>query len=297
LNEGGTGRAFYCVHSVGGDVMSFRHLARLMADQPFFGIQAPPEIRNGEFPSSIEAMAHHYVKALLAFQPEGPYLLGGWSAGSIIALEMAHQLRATGHEVSLLVALDGAPFNTGAGTKPWNPLYYLKLLRNLPRWIGDDLMVDFSLDVFTRRVRNKLISLGKKTSSALKQDAKVHGHEVEGFLDTSYYSDSQVSFMKSLFVASRAYMAKEYTGRVLLYAAQTQPLYHLLEVELPWGKIAPRLVVIPARGTHESIVREPHVRPIADDLRIRLAEFRRNPPATESPNESQDLISARIETV
>src|SRR5262249_42833689 len=84
----------------------------------------------------------------------------------------------------------------------------------------------------------------------------------------------QVDFMKALFVACRAYHAKEYRGRVLLYAAQTQPLYHLLEVELAWAKVAPRLLVIPARGTHESIVREPHVRPLAVDLAAHLAEFR-----------------------
>src|SRR6185312_2346928 len=42
LNEGGTGPAFFCVHSVGGEVMSFRHLARLLGpDQRFYGIQAP----------------------------------------------------------------------------------------------------------------------------------------------------------------------------------------------------------------------------------------------------------------
>jgi thioesterase domain-containing protein len=252
--------------------MSFRHLARLLgSDQPFFGIQAPPDLRNAEFPSSIEAMARYYVDVLVKFQPKGPYLLGGWSAGSIIALEMACQLEASGREVSLLVALDGAPFNTGAGTSLWNPLYYWKLARNLPLWIADDLMVDFSVEILARRVWNKLISLTKKTRSALRKEAETHGHEVEGFLDTSYFSISQVSFMKGLFAACKAYQAHEYKGRVLLYAAQTQPLYHLLEVELAWAKIAPRLTVIPARGTHESIVREPHVLTVAESLRLHLA--------------------------
>ena len=148
LNDCGQGPAFYCVHSVGGEVMSFRHLSnRLGPEQRFFGIQAPPELRSAEFASSIESMARYYVDELVAFQPEGPYLLGGWSAGSAIALEMAQQMRATGRTVDLLVAIDGAPPGTGAGTSPWSPTYYWKLFCNLPGWVSEDLLVDFSLPV------------------------------------------------------------------------------------------------------------------------------------------------------
>jgi thioesterase domain-containing protein len=275
LNESGKGLAFYCVHSVGGEVMSFRHLARLLgADQRFYGIQAPPEMRNSEFPSSVEAMARYYVEALTAFQPEGPYLLGGWSAGSIIALEMAQQLRASGREVALLVALDGAPFNTSAGTSPLSPLYYWKLLRNLPLWIADDLMVDFAFGPFAKRVQNKLFSLTRKAGSTLRGEGDKHGHEVDGFMDTSYYSDGQLAFMRALYRAIKKYVPKEqYSGRVLVYAAQTQPLYHLLDVEAIWAKMVSRLEVVPVRGTHESIIKERHVGALADHLREHLTEF------------------------
>lgn len=275
FNENGTGPAFYCVHSVGGDVMGFRHLARLLGpDQRFYGIQAPPELRNAAFASSVEDMAKYYVAALLAFQPEGPYVLGGWSAGSIVALEMAHQLRAKGHEVPLVVALDGAPFNTGAGTSIWNPQYYWKLLRNLPLWVADDLLVDFSASAFLRRVQKKLIALGKKGVSAVRGAGDMQRHVVEGFLDTSYHSEAQVSFMKEFFHVLTTYRTASYPGRVLLFAAETQPLYHLLEVELHWAKVASDLEVVPVRGTHESIIREPYLLPLAAHLRARLDELR-----------------------
>ena len=41
-----------------------------------------------------------------ALQPEGPYLLGGWSFGGMLAYEMARQLRASGQEVGMLAILD-----------------------------------------------------------------------------------------------------------------------------------------------------------------------------------------------
>jgi thioesterase domain-containing protein len=77
--------------------------------------------------------------------------------------------------------------------------------------------------------------------------------------------------MNALFNALLAYMPKPYDGRVLLYKSRTQPLYHLLEVERSWSKIASSVDVVVVRGTHVSIVREPYINPIAQDLRKRLS--------------------------
>jgi acyl transferase domain-containing protein/NADPH:quinone reductase-like Zn-dependent oxidoreductase len=270
FNEQGESPPLYLVHSVGGEVASFRHLARLLGPEiRLYGIQAPPEQQNAEFAASIEEVARHYVDAITAFQPEGPLLLGGWSAGSTIALEMAQRLTAAGRSVELLVALDGAPFNTGTGTRLWHPLYYWKLARNVPRWVADDLLLDFSLSVFARRVRNKAVALLKKTSATLQGQREVRA-DVNGFMDTSYYSTTHAGFMNALFHALCTYVPKPYAGRVLLYKSRTQPLYHLLEVEPAWRKIATRVDAVEVRGTHVSIVREPYILPIAEDLRQRL---------------------------
>jgi acyl transferase domain-containing protein/NADPH:quinone reductase-like Zn-dependent oxidoreductase/thioesterase domain-containing protein/NADP-dependent 3-hydroxy acid dehydrogenase YdfG/acyl carrier protein len=274
LNDQGEGPAFYCVHSVGGEVMSFRHLANdLGPDQRFYGIQAPPELRGPEFASSIEAMASYYVDELVRFQPEGPYLLGGWSAGSAIALEMAHQMRAADRPVDLLVAIDGVPPGTGAGTSRWNPAYYWKLFCNVPGWAAEDLLVDFSFGRFARRVGRKLVSLAKRAAANARGDKNRHEHTVAGFMDTSDFSDRQFQFMGALFSALHAYKAKPYPGRVLLFKARTEPLYHLLEVDKRWAKVARHLEVVPVKGTHDSVVREPYVRAVADQLKKALSAF------------------------
>ena len=49
-----------------------------------------------DVPFDIIPLATYYNKALRAIQPQGPYILGGWSMGGIIAFEMAQQLMSGG---------------------------------------------------------------------------------------------------------------------------------------------------------------------------------------------------------
>jgi thioesterase domain-containing protein len=101
----GRGSPFYCVHPIGGSVLCYAELARqLGSDRPFYGLQAADA---GE--TSIEAMAARYVDAIRTVQAEGPYLLGGWSMGGLIAYEMAHALRTQGQETALLALVDSFP--------------------------------------------------------------------------------------------------------------------------------------------------------------------------------------------
>jgi thioesterase domain-containing protein len=51
-------------------------------------------------------MAALYVETIRSVQPSGPYLLGGWSMGGVIAYEMARQLRQRGEEVELVALID-----------------------------------------------------------------------------------------------------------------------------------------------------------------------------------------------
>src|SRR4029077_3089557 len=43
---------------------------------------------------------------LTAFQPDGPYFLGGYSFGGLVAYEMAQQLSARGQQVAFLGLID-----------------------------------------------------------------------------------------------------------------------------------------------------------------------------------------------
>ena len=95
------------MHPAGGHVFPFLGLAQCLGpDQPCYGLQARG-VEEAQTPHTrIEDMAACYIEALRSVQPEGPYLLGGWSMGGEIAFEMAQQLHARGQGVALLALLD-----------------------------------------------------------------------------------------------------------------------------------------------------------------------------------------------
>ncbi|MCZ0900911.1 thioesterase domain-containing protein, partial [Microcoleus sp. HI-ES] len=84
---------FFCVHPIFGVVFPYVELAfGLGENQPFYGLQ-PKGIDGESSPlTSIEDMAADYIAALRTVQPKGPYFLGGWSFGGLVAFEMAQQL-------------------------------------------------------------------------------------------------------------------------------------------------------------------------------------------------------------
>src|SRR5262249_8771620 len=131
---------FYCVHGVGGEVLSFEKLAKhLGPDQPFFGFQSRGLGSSAEPRHSVEEMAAAYVEELLQFQPEGPYRLGGYSCGAAIAYEMAQRLRADGHEVALLVLIDQRRPNLDSSFA-WTRAGVTNFFRNVVPWFREDFL-------------------------------------------------------------------------------------------------------------------------------------------------------------
>ncbi|HEX3126552.1 MAG TPA: amino acid adenylation domain-containing protein, partial [Thermoanaerobaculia bacterium] len=117
IQPGGSRPPFFCVHPAGGDVLGLAALARSLGpDQPFYGLQSRGLAADEEPLTRIEDMARLYLEEVRRVQPAGPYRLGGWSLGALIAFEMARQLREAGDEISLLAVLDSSPDVAGLET-------------------------------------------------------------------------------------------------------------------------------------------------------------------------------------
>jgi thioesterase domain-containing protein/ketosteroid isomerase-like protein len=115
LRSSGTKRPFFCVHPIGGGALCYEPLVKALdPERPFFGIQAPTLEDIEARPSSVEEMAARYVDAVQRAQPKGPYLLGGWSFGGVVAIEMARRLKRDGKAVAQLVLFD-VTLSPGAG--------------------------------------------------------------------------------------------------------------------------------------------------------------------------------------
>jgi amino acid adenylation domain-containing protein len=107
VQTGGSKRPFFFLHGdlVGGAWYCFPLARHLGADQPFYSIQ-PYKFDGRHLPQRFEEQAAAHIQSMRAIQPEGPYLLGGFCFGGLLAYEMARQLRAAGQQVDFLLLIN-----------------------------------------------------------------------------------------------------------------------------------------------------------------------------------------------
>jgi thioesterase domain-containing protein len=105
LRQGGNVPALFCLHTIGGgNLFHYEPLIRyLNSDRPVYGLQAKGIDRNEKPDTTIEAMAEYCIQSMRAIQPNGPYLLCGFSSGGLLAFEMARLLENEGIETKLFM--------------------------------------------------------------------------------------------------------------------------------------------------------------------------------------------------
>ncbi len=96
---------WFFVHPAGGNVLCYRALAEAR-DRPFLAFQAPGPATGQEPVASVPELAALYVAALSEVRPQGPYRIGGWSSGAVIAAEVVRLLEARGDRVERLAVVD-----------------------------------------------------------------------------------------------------------------------------------------------------------------------------------------------
>jgi len=107
LMKKGPRRPLFVVHTMGGNLFHYYDLARhLDAEQTVYGLQARGVYGTERPDHTIEAIATHCIESMRAAQPDGPYLVAGFSSGGVVAFEAAQQLAAAGQKVALLALLD-----------------------------------------------------------------------------------------------------------------------------------------------------------------------------------------------
>jgi amino acid adenylation domain-containing protein len=107
IQRGNSKSPLFFVHPIGGNVFCYVDLAReLGPEQSFYGLQSFGLAGDATPLNDVSEMAVRYLDAMRRVQPEGPYMLGGWSFGGLVAYEMAQLLQRAGQEVGLLGLID-----------------------------------------------------------------------------------------------------------------------------------------------------------------------------------------------
>lgn len=84
----------FLVHALSGEVVTYQHIAKYIDPRrPVYGLNLNYQKEQWDAATTIHDIAETYATEVQAFQPMGPYYLGGFSMGGAIAFEMARLLQ------------------------------------------------------------------------------------------------------------------------------------------------------------------------------------------------------------
>ncbi|BAY08431.1 alpha/beta fold hydrolase [Calothrix sp. NIES-2098] len=263
---------FFCIHGLGGEVLIFRELAmKLGTDRPFYGLQ--PIGLDGKQPlhTRIEDMAAEYIQQIQTIQPQGPYFLGGYSFGGIVAFEMAQQLRSQGEEIALLAMFDS--FVPGSDRRL--PLieriaeHYQNLVNIGPSYLWQRVGVWNNL--LKENFHKGKYHLKHKSQRYLNLSQNYLRHVSQQLSQT----DPHIEIINVNTQASREYSFPTYPGRVVLLRTEDQNRFDATGIEydplLGWGEIVTgSLEMENIPGSHFTLFNEPYVEILAEKLQVWL---------------------------
>ncbi len=256
LQRQGGKAPFFCVHDgAGGTIFRLVELARPLAEadpeRPFWGLQAKGIAEgDGEPLESIGEMADYYIEAIRTLQPEGPYHLGGYAMGGVIAYEMAVRLIERGERVGLLAMIDAPP--RPASRLPEVDLIHLTLL----------LARDLSLPVAPQ----DLAGLTPDDALARVVEAGVRAHRIPREF-TTRDARRYLRLMEAIVGATRRYQIERvYPGVLTVFEGQV--LTDGLDGR--WEELPVKLETIPVAGNHRTMFERPQVEAVATALRDAL---------------------------
>lgn len=258
IQPGGNRRPLFLIHPAGGHVFPYVHLANCLGpDQPCYGLQARGVEEGQEPHKRIEEMAAYYIDAMRAVQAEGPYLLGGWSMGGLVAFEMAQQLHAQRQRAALLALLDTRI--PTADEEFADEDFEVTLLVDFVRYFG--LSLD-ARDSLARLPKNELLErVLEYAQRAGLMPSDIEVSQAQPFID----------LCKADFRATRNYVLHHYPGRITLFKAGQELTGTSSDPTLGWSEWATGGVdvhVVP--GNHATMVYKPHVEILAEKLRACL---------------------------
>ena len=226
----------------------------------------------------IEDMASHYIKEIKTVQPHGPYFLGGWCAGGVIAYEIAQQLYAQGETVELLAIFDAYPPKMiPPANKAVNSVSPLKI--NLSH-IHQSVLI---LKDMIKRNRSSFANF--KLQQQIKSIWEKINQRIQNLIKENVYqfyvrrnlplprTFLNLAVRDAIVRAYKNYYPTVYAGKVIFFRAVEQTPEYTRYLER-WQELAPgSLEIHDIPGHHDSIMAEPHVQFLAEKLKVCIERF------------------------
>jgi amino acid adenylation domain-containing protein len=263
IQEHGSRTPFFYLHGdlLGGGFYTLKLARALGTDQPLY-VLPPHHIRDLPEMPTIEQMAAAHLEAIRTVRPRGPYIIGGFCLGAVVAYELAQQIAASGETVEMLVLIDAEPADkplqllrsvceTFARWFHWDDRLQLNRFRQwallhtkFDWWWKSDVSKKIRSTV--RKIRNRMFPQRPAINTA--QDERIPVRDVAtGFL-----------------WAATGYRPKPYPGlmSVLLSEDLLERGDHL---DREWRRLAHQAAVFPLKGSHLECITA-HVGSLAETI-------------------------------
>ncbi|UXE58890.1 MAG: amino acid adenylation domain-containing protein [Woronichinia naegeliana WA131] len=282
IQPNGSKPPFFCVPGAGGRPFYFYHLGRYLGkDQPFYSFENDLYQQLGEI-TQIEVIASIYIQAIQDLQPQGPYFLGGHSYGGNVVFEMAQQLVKQGQKVALLAIIDSS-----APTYKDKQMLLDYINWDHARWLaevskGIEIYLDKTVDISYETLQSltveeqlKYVLNFFKMANMLPPNAKTT--QLENIVQA--YKTSCLCLVD--------YLPKQiYPSKITILRANEDlpddPNRELVaecseDLSFGWSEFSTEAVDIHfVLGNHVTIMVEPHVQVLAEELKVCLEQSQVN---------------------
>ncbi|MCP4119510.1 MAG: amino acid adenylation domain-containing protein [Desulfobacteraceae bacterium] len=265
-------------------------------ERPLYGLQVHDIDSYVASGARIETIAAEYIRAIRTVQPEGPYLMGGFCMGGIIAREMARQLKEEGEKVDKVVLISsrkppflmdddififymlcrqmGIPLEKGG--LEVNDEDFIQVLHTLWHWAVETGQSGNWTDQLNTKEHGRFLECYRKLENMLSKERLAMAFELavnEGHPHLSRMSLDEFIRMFSIYRTSVAavagYHPKAYSGSVLIMKPREYDIIVSEEMDSVtlWEDVDTELMdVSEISGSHLTCLEEPHVRQLALEL-------------------------------
>jgi len=242
----------YFLHGdiIGGGFYA-RDISRLLGDRQPFYVLPPVDLTDSSLPT-VEEMATQHLRDLRAHRPRGPYLLGGFCIGGLIAYEMALRLEAAGEEVVFVAMIDpelpGAFHRANLRLTRWIARRRNLTPRQTTRLFARGHKVLFRLrEEWNAPLRDKAQFILRKTRKLF--GANGHGSEGDSRPTPAEESSDEQDILATFQWILSSYDPPRYDGPVAIFLTEEQEAFAPY-LRRKWLKCAPGAEVHGLEGKH-----------------------------------------------
>lgn len=259
IQPNGSKPPLFFMHPLGGEVLCYRPIAMYLgSDQPVYGLQ--PRGLDGKQPllTRVEEMAALYIKEMQIIQPNGPYYIGGYSFGGIVALEIAQQLYRQGEKVGILAMID----TSVPGSEKRLP-FINRVFEHIDNFIQQG----------PAYLQRKLVGWSEWGTYQLQHKYM----SLLGISEPLPEGDNHIDIIGANHQAQSQYVIQEYPGQMTLLRTDDKEREEATgmqyDPEFGWGEfITGGIDVHHIPGSHYTLLEEPNVRVLAEKLKLCLEQ-------------------------